>query len=80
MKSEIMQRVTVGEVIDKVEAKLGEIGLTEQAMTLTQQELAVIKGRIEISWQIINLRVAEVRALVADLKMFVAPGPNGGSE
>jgi hypothetical protein len=79
MKSVITQKLTPGEVIEAVEAKLHEVDLLEEAMNLTQQELAVVKGRMELSWEVVKLRVAELRKLVAELKAFVVDDANGGA-
>lgn len=79
MKSALTKKVTIGETIEKVESKLEEIELLEKAMGLTLQELAVVKGRIEMSWQVVRLRVTELRGLIADLKEFTIEMTNGHS-
>lgn len=81
MKTTITQNVTMGEVLDQIETKLGEIALLENATNLTQQEMHVMKQRIELTWQVVSLRVAELRTLVASLKQFnerLTGGPDGG--
>lgn len=78
MRAVLTRKVTIEEVIKKVEAKLQEVDLIEEAMNLTRQELTVVQGRIEISWQMVKLRVGEMRALIGDLKAFLSHGPNEG--